>query len=706
MAIKISGTTVIGDDFNISNVGSVSASGGFNIGISSAGSVISSGPITTLNFIGAGNTFAQNGSTIDISIAGGGGPGAPVINNVTLSEDVDDTIRFTSKGFTADVDMLSDSPVSQKSIKGTITGNFKVYEESTITNVSNQSINSLPSNEPPQRRGDYSSGLTVTSRKYISITPTSRGGGNGPGYYLTVFGESEGFFSSQNNYNQNVDFYYAKDVTSPAALGNTKTLTGAFSRAGGNPSRTFPLLESWAQRTVIVNDIVWNELNSYRDYGSNINSIEIDQSSRGHCWRDSNGVFADSPTQGGYAWKYWTSDGTVAYQLFWQPNTGAAVNFTRGQLTIGHYYINPSSNNWSLASGGSSIIFAGTTANIPETVGMAYDKPSNKLIVLYSTFGVNTVNIVIFDVNQSELGNNVSNGSTGGRLNTYATNPNGEQFGSASTEKVSHVAYMGDDGTYMTTESDKLYRYDDTQKKFVYVSNLPGNQSGRGLGGDLNGTLYYTFSDVATSIPNDLDIYTSTDNGSTWSLLRTTTMLQSDGQTLSPGIGWSGMTVGIELTATAPMISGALKGSTITVPFNSFLTNLQNGHTVTKKDDEDNVNFIGIVTNKSSNTFKLQSAGTYTTSDELINLDNFTQSSTDRYLVVDGTGSVSALQSTDPGFVQIGPGTSISIDFPAAFTNGKTPDNEIPGSGLLKIEVSATNSQATDTFLSNGVTPT
>ena len=64
---------------------------------------------------------------------------APVINNVTLSEDVNDTVRFSSKGFTADVDMLSDNPVSQKSIKGTITGNFKVYEESgAISNVNTQ----------------------------------------------------------------------------------------------------------------------------------------------------------------------------------------------------------------------------------------------------------------------------------------------------------------------------------------------------------------------------------------------------------------------------------------------------------------------------------------------------------------------------------------------------------------------------------------
>ena len=46
---------------------------GASIGIQSAGTVI--GSATTLNFIGAGNTFALNGNTIDVSIAGGGGGG-------------------------------------------------------------------------------------------------------------------------------------------------------------------------------------------------------------------------------------------------------------------------------------------------------------------------------------------------------------------------------------------------------------------------------------------------------------------------------------------------------------------------------------------------------------------------------------------------------------------------------------------------------
>jgi len=69
MAIKISGTTVIDDSGNLTNI-----NGGAIIGIQSAGNAIGVGA-TTLNFIGAGNTFSYSAGTktLDISISGGGG---------------------------------------------------------------------------------------------------------------------------------------------------------------------------------------------------------------------------------------------------------------------------------------------------------------------------------------------------------------------------------------------------------------------------------------------------------------------------------------------------------------------------------------------------------------------------------------------------------------------------------------------------------
>ena len=73
------GTTVPGYKLDVSGdvnfTGSLYKSGVLftsGVGIQSAGTVIGTG-ITTLNFIGLGNTFAVTGNTIDISISAGAG---------------------------------------------------------------------------------------------------------------------------------------------------------------------------------------------------------------------------------------------------------------------------------------------------------------------------------------------------------------------------------------------------------------------------------------------------------------------------------------------------------------------------------------------------------------------------------------------------------------------------------------------------------
>ena len=66
--------TINGD---LTVTGTLNGVGGVNIGIQSAGQNVTTGVITALNFIGAGNTFVYNtvAKTVDISIAGGGGGG-------------------------------------------------------------------------------------------------------------------------------------------------------------------------------------------------------------------------------------------------------------------------------------------------------------------------------------------------------------------------------------------------------------------------------------------------------------------------------------------------------------------------------------------------------------------------------------------------------------------------------------------------------
>jgi len=70
------------------------------VGISSSGTSIHTS-VATLNFVGAGNTFAVNGTTVDVSIEGGGGTKAGeaidypsgtkspfILNTVVISESI------------------------------------------------------------------------------------------------------------------------------------------------------------------------------------------------------------------------------------------------------------------------------------------------------------------------------------------------------------------------------------------------------------------------------------------------------------------------------------------------------------------------------------------------------------------------------------------------------------------------------------------
>ena len=88
--LSIGGTLTYEDVKNVDSVGLITARKGIissgvvtatafhgpsQVGIQSGGVQIGAG-ITQLNFVGTGNTFAVNGTTVDISIQGGGGGGS------------------------------------------------------------------------------------------------------------------------------------------------------------------------------------------------------------------------------------------------------------------------------------------------------------------------------------------------------------------------------------------------------------------------------------------------------------------------------------------------------------------------------------------------------------------------------------------------------------------------------------------------------
>ena len=109
--------------------------GGIGVGIQSAGSVIGYG-VTTLNFIGAGNTFAINGTTVDVSIAGGGGGGVS-----ELSTDVNSTSP-TGVGSFAVATYRSAAIIAQVDQSGTYqVGRYlMIHDGTTVTVVEEASV--------------------------------------------------------------------------------------------------------------------------------------------------------------------------------------------------------------------------------------------------------------------------------------------------------------------------------------------------------------------------------------------------------------------------------------------------------------------------------------------------------------------------------------------------------------------------------------
>jgi hypothetical protein len=73
--LSSSGISSVG---NINSTGIITATSGFNIGIQSGGTNITTGVITAINFVGSGNSISYNSSTktVDVSISGSSGASA------------------------------------------------------------------------------------------------------------------------------------------------------------------------------------------------------------------------------------------------------------------------------------------------------------------------------------------------------------------------------------------------------------------------------------------------------------------------------------------------------------------------------------------------------------------------------------------------------------------------------------------------------
>jgi hypothetical protein len=110
------------------------------IGIQSAGTIIGTA-VTTLNFIGAGNTFKITGTTVDISIDSAAG-GAGVASTITVTDESADTTCFPifSTEATGDINPKTGSNLNFNSANGTLTATTFSGSGASLTSIPNSAL--------------------------------------------------------------------------------------------------------------------------------------------------------------------------------------------------------------------------------------------------------------------------------------------------------------------------------------------------------------------------------------------------------------------------------------------------------------------------------------------------------------------------------------------------------------------------------------
>ena len=144
----------------------------------------------------------------------------------------------------------------------------------------------------------------------------------------------------------------------------------------------------------------------------------------------------------------------------------------------------------------------------------------------------------------------------------------------------------------------------------------------------------------------------------------------------------------------------------VTFASNSQLANINVGDFM-RVNGETDIKEYGLVTNvnTSSNQLTLNMNTNPTAGQTMETLASTGSSSATKYLVISSTGNITGYQGSDPGFVEISPGTNIDLTFPATFPSGNAPDDELAAGTVMQVTGKATNTSASDTFNSNQVTP-
>ena len=129
-----SGQQILAGSLDASGI--ITATSGFNIGIQSGGEVINAGAaITTINFVGTGNTLIYNSGTnsVDVAIAGGGGGGVGTAINYSDGEKSPFTFIDAYETVTEDLDLDATNAGASTSFVVSVVPNVEIASGIAVT---------------------------------------------------------------------------------------------------------------------------------------------------------------------------------------------------------------------------------------------------------------------------------------------------------------------------------------------------------------------------------------------------------------------------------------------------------------------------------------------------------------------------------------------------------------------------------------------
>ena len=615
----------------------------------------------------AGNYVRAVVTATDATPAGQGGPltlalpsnvtaqiptgAAPVINNLVLSEDNTSGARFTSKVFSADFTMGNDgSPTSQKSIKGTVTANFENFPSTdTASNIYyNTNYNLLASN------ASYASAISNT------------GSWNSPiGILLKDLGTQV-----------KISFFYTTGSSNGSSIYEKEF---NISNGGLTSSSVNNFQHSYSGRTQRTHAF----------------HVGVDDNGRKYInWGVGNDYNA------GTTYYYADPNNSPVYRR-------RAFEFTTSNGT--HFYSGP----------GSSCV------DLKRKLASESSHTQMTLPTQYYSFYYNTAcefNGKLFYVWQDTSGNygrwlqvstDASGWTNGGSLSTASAGSGATQTSSGGWNQPQHVFVHKN--TVFLMANYYLWKYNSSSNTWSQITN--SNWAGSG-------------QDIFQCYQDDTYLYVQSSNqssntrwwrsnnlGVTWvqdflgsgygeSYYACAGNPQMLGGSRLRAFGWDMYAANYDTSWGNMFNYRRFKQVTVTFASNTQLSNINPGDfmRVTGETDIREYAYVSSV-DAANSTLTLNMNTEPATGDTMETLASTGSSSATKYLVISSTGNVTGYQGSDPGFVEISPGTAIDLTFPATFPSGNAPDDEFAAGTVMQVTGKATNSSASDTFNSNQVTP-